>query len=379
MPKKVKSDDTEIKEEIAETIMQVEGEKKGKKTSTTTKGRGAFWISSGSDLMDEVVGGGRGLGYESGLVVVFESDSGHGKSFAGHEVIASAYHKYKEKCEWLYLDVESGATFDSKALYGVEIMPPNVEDRIRPQTIEDCLNEIVIFGNKVKDGNFGIVIIDSINGLLAEDTQQRVQNRATAYSKEKEFKEGSYGMQKAKFLSQEFFPTINALAEKKNLLIIIMAQYREAQGQYGARKVLSDGKALPYYPHIRVKFLKKEEIEIKGRPIGAVLQVETTKMKGPRPFRHCLVVLHYTRGIDNTLTNIDYLYDLRTAERGELKKGAEDKALTFEDVALTRLELAKHIEANNLEGKLKRMVLDRWEDEEEQAMKQLEGRKARYE
>jgi RecA/RadA recombinase len=378
LPRKAKSDDTEIKEEIAAVVMQ-EGEgSKATKRTTSTKGRGAYWISSGSDLMDEVVGGGRGLGYETGLVVVFESDSGHGKSFAGHEVVAAAYHKYKEKCKWLYLDVESGATFDSKALYGFEIMPPNVEDRSRPQTIEDCLNEIVLFGNKIKDKEFGVVIIDSIDGLMAEEMQDRVQNRATAYSKEKEFDKGSYGMQKAKFLSQEFFPTVNALAEKKNLLIIIMAQYREAQGQYGAKKVLSNGKAMPYYPHIRVKFLKKNEIEIKGRPIGAVLQVETTKMKGPRPYRHCYVVLHYTRGIDNVLTNIDYLYDLRTADRGDLKKGAEEKALPFEEVSLPRLELAKYIEQNNLEGRLSRKVLDMWEDEEEQAMKQLEGRKARY-
>ena len=378
MPRKAKSEDTGIKEEIEASLTQGAGVTKAKKSTSSSATRGVAWISSGSDLMDIVVGGGRGYGYETGLVVLFESDSGHGKSFMGHEAIAAGYHRYKEKCKWLYLDVESGATFDSKALYGVEIMPPNVEDRSRPETIEDCLNEIVLFGDKVKEGEFGIVVVDSIDGLLSEDTKKRINDRASAYSKEKEFDKGSYGMAKAKFLSQEFFPTINALAERKNLLIILMAQYREAQGQYGPKKVLSNGKALPYYPHIRLKFLKKEEIEIKGRPIGAVLEVTTVKMKGPRPFRHCYIVLHYTRGVDNILTSIDYLYDLRTAERGELKKSAEEKPLKFEEVELPRLELARHIETNNLESKLKRMVLDKWEDEEDAAMKQLEGRKAKY-
>jgi hypothetical protein len=278
----------------------------------------------------------------------------------------------------MYLDVESGATINSKHLYGFEIMPPNVEDRVRPKTVEEALNEIVLFGNKMKKDEFGIVILDSLDGLLAENTQERVEKRASLYAKGKEFDEGSYGMAKAKFLSQEFFPTINALAEEKNLLIIIMAQYREAQGQYGSKKVLSNGKALPYYPHVRVKFVKKDEIEIKGRAIGAVLQAETTKMKGPRPFRNCYVTLHYSRGIDNTATNIDYLYDLRTAERGELKKVA-DNPLTWDDQELTRDALIRYIEENDLESELSKRVHEKWEAEEAQAAKPLEGRKSRYE
>lgn len=381
MPRKAVSSDISTNEDQnAPAKKGLEGESPlGENTSNSTKGRGEFWISSGSDLMDIIVGGGRGYGFETGLVCLFESDSGSGKTFVGHEVIASAYHEYKNKCEWLYLDCESGSTIDSKQLYGFEVMPPNVEDRIRPKTVEECLNEIIIFGNKKKKNNFGIIIVDSIDGLLSEDTQNRVEKRASLYSKGKEYDEGSYGMAKAKFLSQEFFPTINALAEEKNILIIIMAQYREAQGQYGSKKVLSNGKALPYYPHIRVKFVKKEEIEIKGRTIGAVIQAETTKMKGPRPFRSCYVVLHYSRGIDNTATNIDYLYDLRTVERGELKKSAIEGTLTWDDQELTRSDLIRYVERNNLEKELSKRVHAKWEEEEAKAMKELEGRKNRYE
>jgi RecA/RadA recombinase len=381
LPRKAKSSDTSDSEGIESALLE-QGEEtssgRRRSRSTETKGRGAFWVSSGSDLMDIVVGGGRGYGYETGLVVVLESDSGHGKSFAGHEIIAAAYHKHKDKCKWQYQDVESGCTFDSKTLYGVEIMPPRVEDRVRPQTVEDCLNEIVIFGEKIKEDEFGIIVVDSIDGLLSTDTKERVDKRANLYAKGKDLDEGSYGMQKAKFLSQEFFPTINALAERKNLLIIIMAQYREAAGQYGAKKVLSNGKALPYYPHIRVKFLKKEEIEIKGRAIGAVIQAETVKMKGPAPFRKCNVVLHYSRGIDNTTTNIDYLYDLRTAERAELKKSASEQMLAWDDKEMNRLDLIRYIEDNNQDVMLTKAVHEKWEAEEAEAAKQLEGRKSRY-
>jgi hypothetical protein len=82
--------------------------------------------------------------------------------------------------------------------------------------------------------------------------------------------------------------------------------------------------------------------------------------------------------VDNIETSIDYLYDLRTAKECDFKKGFEEKLLKFEDVELNRHDLIRHIEQGRLESKLKRMVLDKWEDEEEAAMKPLEGRKSRY-
>lgn len=375
MPRKAKSNEDSTSEEIEATILKGGGSR-GQKPSDTA--RGAFWVNSGSDLMDLVVGGGRGLGYETGMSVLFEASSSAGKSFLAHEVIASAYHKYKEKCKWLYLDVESGCTFDSKALYGIEIMPANVGDRKRPTTLEDCHAEIMNFGETVKSGEFGIVVVDSLDGLMSEDTEERVSERARLYAKGKEYDKGSFGMQKAKYLSQEFFPSVNAMVEKKNILLILVSQYRESAGQYGPRNVISGGKALTFYTHARVKFQKKEEIEIKGRTLGAVISVETVKMKGPRPYRNCLITIFYTRGIDNVTSNVDYLYDLRTAERGELKKNAEEKELKWKDQVLTREALIRYIEEHNEEEELSAAVREKWEAEEIQAAKMLEGRKTRY-
>jgi RecA/RadA recombinase len=382
LPKKAQSENTTTNEENnvleEKTGQGVDSLVSSNSDTKKEKGRGAYWISSGSDLMDEVVGGGRGSGYETGMSILFEANSSAGKSFLAHEVIASAYHRYKDKCKWLYLDCESGCTFDSKALYGVEIMPPNVSERKRPSTIEDCFAEIKLFGESKKDDEFGIVVIDSIDGLTSEDTETRSEERVKQYSKGKDFDKGSYGMAKAKFLSQEFFPLLNEMVERKNILLIIVAQYRQAAGQYGPKTTISNGDAIKFYPHARVKFTKKEEIEVKGRSVGAVIEVQTIKMKGPRPYRSCYITMHYTRGIDNVTTNIDYLYDLRTAERGELKKAAETNLLDWDGNMLTRQQLIRYIEDNNLERELRKRVSLRWEEEEAIAGKLLEGRKNRY-
>ena len=378
MPRKAKSDDTGTREEIEASLTQGAGRTKAKKGTSSSATRGVAWISSGSDLMDEVVGGGRGLGYETGMSVLFEAMSSAGKSFLAHEVIASAYHKYKEKCKWLYLDVESGCTFDSKQLYGVEIMPVNVEDRKRPETIEDCFSEIMLFGETIKEGEIGIAVVDSIDGLLSEETETAADERVKNYKKGSDKNDGLRGQQKALFLSRIFWPKINSMIEKKNILLIVVSQYRQAAGQYGPRNTISNGEAIKFYVHARVKFRKVNEIEVSGRPIGAVVEVSTVKLKGPRPYRSCPFILYYSRGVDNIETSIDYLYDLRTAKECDFKKGSEEKLLKFEDVELNRHDLIRHIEQGKLESKLKRMVLDKWEDEEDAAMKPLEGRKSRY-
>lgn len=376
LPKKAQSENMSTSEEVEKKEKQEDH--LGEKSSDVTKGRGAFWISSGSDLMDLVVGGGRGLGYETGMSVLFEAQSSAGKSFLAHEIVASAYHKYKSKANWMYLDCESGCTFDSKALYGVEIMPPNVEDRKRPKTIEAAFSEIMLFGEAIKKDEFGIVIVDSLDGLVSEAAEERASKRVLAYSKGKEFDEASYGMEKAKYLSQEFWPNVNEMCERKNVLLIVVSQYRQAQGQYGSVNKISNGEANKFYSHARVKFVKKEELEVKGRSIGAIVDAGTIKMKGPWPYRNCYIVMHYSRGIDNTATNIDYLYDLRTAERGELKKRASEQLLTWDDKELSRSDLINYIEDNNLEKKLSERVREKWYNDEEVAVEGLKGRKSRY-
>jgi hypothetical protein len=255
----------------------------------------------------------------------------------------------------------------------VEVMPPKVEDRKRPETIEDCFSEIMLFSETVKKGEFGVVVVDSIDGLLSEEVEAAAEERVANYKKGKTDNDGLRGQQKALFLSRIFFPKLNSMVEKKSILLIIISQYRQGSGQYGPKQVISNGEAIKFYTHSRVKINKKEENEVNGRSIGTTVGVETIKMKGPWPYRSCYVSLHY-----NTASNIDYLYDLRTAERGELKKKVADSLLKWDDQEMNRYDLIRYIESNNLERDLRKRVRDKWDDEEAKAAKELEGRKSRY-
>lgn len=342
--------------------------------------RGAVWISSGSDLVDLVVGGGRGYGYESGMVINIPGPSGGSKTFQACEIVANAYHRYKEKLKWVYDDCESGFTFDTKALYGFEIMPFKPEDRTRSKTIQDAFGNIMTFLDSIKPEEFGIYVLDSLDGLVSDEIEDQVEDRLEAHKKGKTYDKGSYQGEKPKFLSSVFLPKIAERAETKNCLIIITSQLRDnvGGGMYAPKDRVSNGRALLFYCHARIWVKEMERIERGNRVIGSVVHVTTKKVKGPRPFRECMMLLYFQYGVDNIGTNVDYLYELRSMKTGELLSAASKELLWDGVASANRDALIRYIEENNLERELTARVVNKWEDEEKEASKIIEGRKARF-
>jgi hypothetical protein len=344
--------------------------------------RGALWISTGSTLADIVVGAGRGLGYELGEVVLLEAVSQAGKSFWSHEIVANAFHGYKNKYpgkfKHQYQDVESGCTFDSKEMFGIEIMPFDPEKRVRPKTIQDCFAESVLFFEGLKKDEYGVCVIDSINGLFDKSGEERADELVNAHARNREYKEKTMGMELSKFLSQTFFKKLNPTVEESNGLFVIVAQYRQKSLPSGGIYYdLQMGEALKYFCNKRVKLTVAETIEVKGKPIGAVIRVETKKARGPWPYRTTYVTMWYTTGIDNNISNIDFLYGLRTAE-GKLSTADKKQKIVWDGQEFTRDELVFYIEENDLEQELANRVIAKWNEEEKAAVKQLEGRKKRF-
>lgn len=344
---------------------------------TTVEEESSLWIPSGSDLVDVMVGGGRGYGYQGGQVINIPAPSGAGKTLLCCEVIANAYHRFKDKCKWIYDDCESGNTFDTKELYGIEIIPENPDEAVRSPTIELCFTNVLSFLESLKEDEFGIYVIDSIDGLVSDEIEDMTEDRMKAAKAGKDYDKGSYQGGKPKFLSSQFLPIVAREASKKRCLVLIVSQLRDniGGGLYAPKDRVSNGRALFYYSHAQVWVKVKQKLENKGRDVGAVLEVYTKKLKGPRPFRSCMITIHFRRGIDNTGSNIDYLYELRTPEKGELKK----KALCeWDGEEYTRDELIAYIEENCLEKELTARVLDKWEAEEKEAEAPVVGRKKRF-
>lgn len=345
--------------------------------------RGAMWISSGSDVMDCVVGAGAGYGYSTGEVVIFEGDSSTGKTFLCHEIVAAGYYKAKADKEkpyiFEYMDCESGNTFDSKALYGVEIMSYDPKERVRPSTVQDAFAESMLFMKDVKPDGVGVLVLDSIDGLLSEEANERAEDRVNAHKRGRDFEAKSYNMEKSKYLSQEFMPKVADMAEKTDTLYIIVAQYREKPGIHGSIKQIGNGKALQYYAHKRVVFKVKQKIEENGKHIGNVLEVSTRKARGNQPHRSALFTIYFSTGIDNVASNLDYLYNFRTAE-GKLSTASGRTTGVWEEgmEEMTRDELIDYVEENDLEAELTRRVHAKWSAGEEEAIAHLKKRKKRY-
>lgn len=281
-----------------------------------------IFFQTGCKLFDMVIGGNKGVyGVPAGRFINLVGDKSTGKTFLSNEFIAWAHHNIGKKFKWVYDDCESGYSFDTESLYGFEIMPQELEDRVHSTTVEEAFYNITKFTEKLKDDECGIYVLDSLDGLTSDEQDKRAEERIKCIEDEKEMK-GTYGMGKAKYLSQEFFPQLCSTIENKNVLVIIISQVRDNIDMFSFEKFTrAGGKALDFYAHSVIWLATAKKIEKKDRPVGVVVKAKTTKSKTPRPFRDCFFSFLYDYGLDGIGTGVDYLFDLRT-EKGELNKKA---------------------------------------------------------
>ena len=228
----------------------------------------------------------------------------------------------KKEIKWCYDDCESGYSFNTEELYGFEIMPAAIEDRVHSENVEDAFCNINNFTESLKKDEFGIYVLDSLDGLTSYEQDERAEERLKAFADGKQLTKGTYGMGKQKYLSQEFFPQLCSIIEKKNVLVIIISQIRENVDMFSFEKFSrSGGKAMDFYAHTVLWLATVKKILKKETPVGVVVKAKTTKSKTPRPFRECFFSFLYDYGLDSIGTNIDYLFDLRT-DKGEINKKA---------------------------------------------------------
>jgi RecA/RadA recombinase len=277
---------------------------------------GDIYFRTGNTILDLLVGGSTGVkGFPAGRFINICGDKSAGKSFICTELIASAYHVFSKKVfKWVYDDCESGYSFDTKKLYGFDIM----QNAIVSQTVEEAFINISNFANSLKDTQCGIYVLDSLDGLTSTEQDKQAEARIKAANKGKEYDVGTYGMGKAKYLSREFFPQLCNLLKDKNILVVIVSQIRQNITPFSFEKyVRSGGKALDFYGHTVLWLATLKKIKSNNRVVGVVVKAKTTKSKTPRPFREGNFSIIFDYGVDNIGSNIDYLFDLR-GDSGEL-------------------------------------------------------------
>lgn len=284
----------------------------------------AKFIPTGCTLLDLNVGGGVGMGWKAGTIVNLIGDKSAGKSFIKNETIAAAHYTYGKKLKRFSDDTESGDTFDTSALYGIDIHPSEQQIGKKvftdSETVEELDAKVGTFLDHIADDEVGIYAVDSLDGLTDANKDEMEALRKKMLLDGKEVKDaGDYGTSIQKFLSQHFFRTKHSKLEKKNALLIIVSQIRDKlnAGMFEQKWNVSGGKALEFYSHTRLVLANVAKIKKGDRIVGAVIEAKTIKSKTPRPFRVCRFSFYFDYGVDNIGSNIDYLFDLRN-DRGDL-------------------------------------------------------------
>jgi hypothetical protein len=215
-------------------------------------------------------------------------------------------------------------------------------------TVEEMDGKLTNMLDWIPEDTYGVYAIDSLDGLADASKIAKEANRAKLQAQGKEVKdEGDYGAQIAKFLSQEFFRTKHRTLEKKKVALVIVSQTRTnmGAGTYAPKRKTSNGDAMEFYCHTRLKLSRLAYIEKNGEKIGAVVKATTTKSKTPRPYREVVYTFYFDYGIDNIGSNLDYLFDLRD-ERGTLKKSANNIAWSANAKTKNLTNLKEWLEKN---------------------------------
>ena len=301
-------------------------------------------LSTGITLLDCVLGGGLPVGQ----IVNIVGDASTGKSFLACEIIAQAKKKLGKKLVWFYDDVENRFNFDTKILYGFDIIHKVQENSY---TIEDFSKNLKVQLDALKDDNILIYVLDSFDSLTSEAELKRDS---------KEQDKGTYGLEKVKLFGQ-YLRLRKKDIKDKNCILIIISQVREnITAMFGAKYYRTGGKALDHLASVILWLAEVEKLTKKKLTYGISTKIKATKTSNSKPFRSCVIDILFEYGVDDIVSNILYLYDLRT-DKGARKEKIATMVFDWDGMEFNGLnKLVQYIETNGLEGELRSRVIQSW-------------------
>lgn len=313
-------------------------------------------LSTGSDLLDLASGGGYGFGKMVNLI----GDKSSGKTLLATECIARAYERFGKTLHWYYNDCESGFSFDTKKIYGLDIVP--YEEKDESETIEHMIMDLKkrIYDKPSTDPM--IYVVDSVEGMTCQAEISRSEDRDKALQAGKTYDVGSYNTEKSRLMNEFFRLHINDL-RKTNTLLIMVSQIRDKMGvTFGEKTCRQCEKALDFYASQVIKLRECEKMKktVSGvtYPIGVCIEAHVKKNKLGIPFKKAFIEILFDYGVDNTSANLSYLYDLVT-ETGKSRKAID---VTWEDIQFKKKEkLLAYIEKKDGEKKVLKAVTKKWD------------------
>ena len=294
-------------------------------------------VSTGSTTFDLAISGDKvyGGGLPGGIITEFYGPSGSGKTSLLAEIAAYAQQNGGEA---RFADPEARLDKEYAKIYGVSIDRKNYS---RPNTVNEMFDDL--WDWKPINEN-GIINVSCADSLAALSTEIEMKERDLM------------GMKRAKDFSEGLRKTCRIIAEN-NWLLVCSNQERE-----GAKGITTPGgKAIPYYSSLRArvapvfqgKRIKKTK-KIHGvdheKIIGVRSKVSITKSSISEPFREANISIIFNYGIDDLRENLIYL-----------KETGNEKKYIYGDVGYTGIDrMIQHIEESDLIEDVRKSVIDRW-------------------
>jgi recombination protein RecA len=260
---------------------------------------GINFISSGCTLLDCALGG----GYAIGRIVNIVGDKSTAKTALAAEAMINFLLKHPTGAV-RYCETE--AAFDSSyaAAMGLQIDKVDFGDPGKPiMTVEEFARDFDKFLDaQIKEKLPGIYVLDSLDALSDEAEMER------------DVGEASYGMAKAKMLS-EFFRKTARRIEQSQVLLVVVSQVRENIGvTFGEKYRRAGGKALDFYASqifwlSAVKPLKRTIAKIE-RAYGVMILAKIKKNKVGLQFREASFDFIFGFGVDDVGASIRWLNEV---------------------------------------------------------------------
>lgn len=335
-------------------------------------------VSTGSTLLDLAISGGRvrGGGLPGGIMVELYGPSSSGKTALMVEIGASVQDKGGEV---RIADPEARLDQEYSRIYGLELPKDKYS---RPDTVNQLFNSTY----KWKPPNTNVINMYGADSIAALSSELELSADGD-----------KRGQKKAKDLSEGCRKTARIISEGHKLIVLTN---QERQGDYG--KTTPGGFAVPFHASLRIRVQRKSRVEkekkltqsptVKEKPkaktsktraaikeekektqvtvkktIGILSECLIKKSSIDDEYRTAPLYIIFGHGIDDIRANLQWYKDM-TKNTQYL---AVDKEYAQMDWAI------KYIEDNELEGALREMVIDLWEDIEN-AFKTQRKKKRRF-
>lgn len=340
-------------------------------------------LSTGSLLLDLALSGTPRGGFCKGRYFSLVGASTSGKTFLSLTCLAEAARNPAfDGYRFVYDDSEGGALMDFETYFGAAVAdrvePPARDERGRPiysQNIEDMYFHL----DTLLSGSRPVIFVeDSLDALSSkyegkkfEEAKKEFQGGAKA--------KGDYGDGKAKINSRYIRRVAAGLRDTGSILITISQERDNPDaGMFEDSRVYSGGRAIKFYAGAQIWCSTgpaiKKSVRGKDRKVGHYSKLTTKKNRLTGKDRTVTVPIHYSYGIDDLGSQIDYL-----VSEGRWKKSREgviDATSDFDGaIRFKRDALIEYVERNNLEAELRLAVVETW-NEIERAL--VPDRKKRY-